>query len=103
MASRPTTPAHAIILGANGAVGAYLARLLQALFDRGHAAEASARTILERMIEQELYPVTASNGRLLASYDLPRYAPPRVAPVAAGHPPARWCSCAACRVARGAA
>ena len=41
--------------------------------------------------------------RLLASYDLPRYAPPRVAPVAVGHPPARWCSCAACRVARGAA
>lgn len=37
MASRPTTPAHAIILGANGAVGAYLARLLQA---RGAAIHA---------------------------------------------------------------
>lgn len=39
MASRPTTPAHAIILGANGAVGAYLARLLQA---RGAAIHAVA-------------------------------------------------------------
>jgi GDP-D-mannose dehydratase len=37
MASRPVTPAHAIILGANGAVGAYLARLLQA---RGAAIHA---------------------------------------------------------------
>jgi nucleoside-diphosphate-sugar epimerase len=37
MASRPTTPAHAIILGVNGAVGAYLARLLQA---RGAAIHA---------------------------------------------------------------
>jgi len=41
----------------------------QALYDRGHETEASARTILETMIDQELYPVTASNGRLLASYD----------------------------------
>ncbi len=39
MATRPTTPAHAIILGANGAVGAYLARLLQA---RGAAIHAVA-------------------------------------------------------------
>ena len=39
--------------------------------------------------------------RLLASYDLPRYAPVRPPkPSPAGHPPARWCSCAACRVAR---
>ena len=37
MASRFTTPAHAIILGVNGAVGAYLARLLQA---RGSAIHA---------------------------------------------------------------
>jgi nucleoside-diphosphate-sugar epimerase len=39
MASRPNTPAHAIILGVNGAVGAYLARLLQA---RGAAIHAVA-------------------------------------------------------------
>jgi GDP-D-mannose dehydratase len=39
MASRPTTPAHAIILGANGAVGAYLARLLQARGAAIHAVD----------------------------------------------------------------
>ena len=39
MAIRPATPAHAIILGANGAVGAYLARLLQARGAAIHAVD----------------------------------------------------------------
>lgn len=41
----------------------------QALFDRGHETEAAARLILEDMIGEELYPVTASRDDLLASYD----------------------------------
>lgn len=41
----------------------------QALFDRGHSTEASARKILEGMIGEDLYPVTASDGNLLASLD----------------------------------
>ncbi|MFK8398141.1 YqaJ viral recombinase family protein [Pseudomonas sp. BGr12] len=41
----------------------------QALFNRGHAAEAAARLIVEDMIGEELYPVTASEGNLLASMD----------------------------------
>lgn len=41
------------------------------LFDKGHAQEASARTIVEKMIDQELYPATATDdeGYLLASFD----------------------------------
>jgi putative phage-type endonuclease len=41
----------------------------QALFNRGHAAEAAARLIVEEMIGEELYPVTASRDQLLASMD----------------------------------
>ncbi|HHG5362789.1 TPA: YqaJ viral recombinase family protein [Pseudomonas aeruginosa] len=41
----------------------------QALFNRGHAAEATARLIVEEMIGEELYPVTATEGNLLASMD----------------------------------
>ncbi|HIE0255194.1 TPA: YqaJ viral recombinase family protein [Pseudomonas aeruginosa] len=41
----------------------------QALFNRGHAAEAAARLIVEEMIGEDLYPVTASEGNLLASMD----------------------------------
>lgn len=43
--------------------------------------------------------------RMLADYGLPRYVAPPPPPRArvAEHPPQRWCSCAACRVARGAA
>ena len=45
----------------------------QALFDRGHAAEAAAREILEAVLGEELYPVTGSievDGlSLLASMD----------------------------------
>lgn len=41
----------------------------QALYDRGHETEASARKIVESMIGEDLYPVTASNGNLLASMD----------------------------------
>lgn len=41
------------------------------LFDKGHAAEASARPIAERIVGEELYPVTATDddGYLLASFD----------------------------------
>lgn len=41
------------------------------LFDKGHAQEASSRTIVEKMIDQELYPATATDdeGYLLASFD----------------------------------
>ena len=43
----------------------------QALFDRGHAAEAKARVILEEQIGQDLFPATAlsDNDKLLASFD----------------------------------
>lgn len=45
----------------------------QRLFDRGHAAEAAARPIVERMIGQELYPctgvLTVEGLPLLASFD----------------------------------
>lgn len=43
----------------------------QERFDRGHEAEAKARPIVEEMLGEELYPVTASDnaGRLLASFD----------------------------------
>ncbi|MBM62180.1 MAG: Heme peroxidase [Acidobacteria bacterium] len=42
------------------------------LFDKGHAAEASARPIAERIIGDELYPVTATHDDhpwMLASFD----------------------------------
>lgn len=41
------------------------------LFDKGHAQEASSRIIVEKMIDQELYPATATDdeGYLLASFD----------------------------------
>lgn len=43
----------------------------QRRFDDGHAAEAAARVIVERMIGEDLYPVVATDdaGRLLASSD----------------------------------
>jgi putative phage-type endonuclease len=43
----------------------------QKLFDRGHAAEAAARAVIEAQIGEELYPATISDdhGYLLASYD----------------------------------
>lgn len=44
-------------------------RAKQALFDRGHETEALARTLVEELIGEDLYPVTGSLGRLLSSYD----------------------------------
>ncbi|WP_421862486.1 lambda-exonuclease family protein [Marinobacter adhaerens] len=43
----------------------------QRIFDKGHAAEAAARPIAERIIGEDLYPVTCEDdeGRLLASMD----------------------------------
>lgn len=41
----------------------------QKLFDRGHATEAAARKIVESMLGEDLYPITASEGNLLASVD----------------------------------
>jgi putative phage-type endonuclease len=41
----------------------------QALFDKGHATEALARTILENKLEDDLYPAVYSKGKLSASVD----------------------------------
>lgn len=42
----------------------------QALFDRGHAAEESARAIVEEMIGEDLFPATGTDeATLLASFD----------------------------------
>ena len=43
----------------------------QSLFDKGHAAEAAARVIIEAELGAELYPATITDdeGRLLASFD----------------------------------
>lgn len=41
----------------------------QAIFDKGHAAEAGARPIIEKLIGEELYPVVGTEGDLLASFD----------------------------------
>lgn len=41
----------------------------QYIFDKGHAAEASARVILESAIGEDLFPVVGSEGDLLASMD----------------------------------
>ena len=41
----------------------------QAIFDKGHAAEADARPIIEKLIGEDLYPVVATEGDLLASFD----------------------------------
>jgi putative phage-type endonuclease len=41
----------------------------QRLFDNGHATEAAARPIVERMIGEDLYPVVGTRGGLLASMD----------------------------------
>lgn len=41
----------------------------QRLFDDGHRTEALARPIAEKIIGEELYPVTATNGALSASLD----------------------------------
>lgn len=44
---------------------------VQKLWDKGHAAEAAARVVIEAQIGEELYPATISDdhGYLLASYD----------------------------------
>lgn len=41
----------------------------QKRFDNGHRAEALARPLAEKIIGEELYPVTGSEGRLSASFD----------------------------------
>lgn len=41
----------------------------QALFDRGHEAEAAIRPVLEELIGEDLYPVVGTEGELLASFD----------------------------------
>lgn len=41
----------------------------QRRFDEGHATEANARAILERRMGEDLYPVVATRGKLLASVD----------------------------------
>lgn len=43
----------------------------QALFDKGHATEASARAILEEQLGEELYPIVGADdaGYLMASFD----------------------------------
>lgn len=41
----------------------------QFIFDKGHAAEAAARPIIEARIGEELYPIVATEGALLASLD----------------------------------
>lgn len=41
----------------------------EALFQRGHDAEAEARPIVEQQIGEELYPVVATRGDLGASFD----------------------------------
>lgn len=41
----------------------------EALFQRGHDAEAAARPIVEQQIGEELYPVVATRGGLGASFD----------------------------------
>lgn len=41
----------------------------QRRFDEGHATEASARAILEGRMGEELYPIVATRGKLLASVD----------------------------------
>lgn len=41
----------------------------QRLFDQGHATEALARPIVERIIGEDLYPVVGTRGNLLASLD----------------------------------
>ena len=42
---------------------------LQAVFDRGHATEIGGRAMAEKIIGQELYPATMSDGKLSASCD----------------------------------
>ncbi|WLH82528.1 YqaJ viral recombinase family protein [Pseudomonas sp. FP2338] len=41
----------------------------QFVFDRGHATEALARPLTEALIGEELYPIVATEGNLLASMD----------------------------------
>lgn len=41
----------------------------QRRFDDGHRAEALARPLAEKIIGEELYPVTGTNGRFSASFD----------------------------------
>lgn len=41
----------------------------QYIFDKGHAAEAAIRPYIETLIGEDLYPVVAVNGDLLASFD----------------------------------
>ncbi|WP_339484175.1 YqaJ viral recombinase family protein [Pseudomonas sivasensis] len=41
----------------------------QFIFDKGHATEAMARPLAEALIGEELYPIVATEGNLLASMD----------------------------------
>ncbi len=48
---------------------AYVDSGTQRRFDDGHRAEALARPLAEKIIGEELYPVTGTNGKLSASFD----------------------------------
>ena len=41
----------------------------QKIFDKGHAAEAAARPLIEQLIDEDLFPIVATEGELLASFD----------------------------------
>lgn len=68
--SKYKTRAQAIKEAATG-IKPEISEFQQRRFDEGHATEAAARTIVEQMIGEDLYPATATtdDGYLLASSD----------------------------------
>lgn len=73
----------------------------QALFDRGHETEAQARTLVEELIGEELYPVTGTSGRLLASFDGVTIDPATMDPGKIGYEHKLWNESLAAQVRAG--
>jgi len=73
----------------------------QALFDRGHETEAQARTLVEELIGEELYPVTGTSGRLLASFDGVTVDPATMDPGKIGYEHKLWNESLAAQVRAG--
>lgn len=63
------TRAELLLMKATGLAPQEVTDDKQALFDRGHEAEAQARAILEAREDCDFYPIVASDDNLLASVD----------------------------------
>ena len=69
MGVSPHTSRTELLALKKAGVSAPVTKQMQYLFDRGHAAEASARPIVSAMVGEALKPAVMTHGKLLASLD----------------------------------